>query len=235
MPALTDKELRKYNMARYRRLQTLITAENTGMIPLFYHNDFETAKGIVTACVKGGAPLVEFTNRGDFAIEVFSALEKYARELLPECILGAGSILDAPTAALYIACGANFIVSPCFSEEVARLCNKRKIPYMPGCNTIAEIQRAEEFGCEIIKIFPGEVAGSKFFKAVKAPIPHTSLMPTGGVSPTKESLSEWFDAGATCVGIGSQLISKKLIETKDFVSLEGKVRECMGIIKGIRG
>jgi len=234
MPVSTDNNVRKYDMARYRRLQTLIAAENTGMIPLFYHSDMETARGIMKACVKGGAPLVEFTNRGDFAIEVFSALEKYARDELKECILGAGSILDAPTAALYIACGANFIVSPCFSEEVARLCNKRKIPYMPGCNTIAEIQHAEEFGCEIIKIFPGEVAGSKFFKAVKAPIPHTSLMPTGGVSPTKESLSEWFGAGATCVGIGSQLISKQLVEKKDYEALEQNVRECIRIIKAIR-
>ncbi|MGL4368262.1 MAG: bifunctional 4-hydroxy-2-oxoglutarate aldolase/2-dehydro-3-deoxy-phosphogluconate aldolase [Spirochaetota bacterium] len=221
-------------MARYRRMQTLMKAEETGLIPLFYHSDIDTAKGIAQSCVSGGARVVEFTNRGDFAIEVFSALEKYAVESLPDLILGVGSILDAPTAALFIAHGANFIVGPCFSEEVARLCNKRKIPYIPGCSTITEIQRAEEFGCEIIKIFPGEVASPKFIKAVKAPMPQTSLMPTGGVSPTRESLEEWFSAGAACVGIGSQLISKELLTKKDFASLAAKVRECVSIINEIR-
>lgn len=214
-------------MARYRRLETLVTIEKTGIIPLFYSQDIAAAKGILSACVKGGAPVVEFTNRGDFAADVFAELELFAKKELPGLILGAGSIVDAPTAALYISRGANFIVGPCFSEEVARLCNVRRIPYMPGCMTLTEIQKAAEFGCEIAKIFPGETAGPEFIKAVKGPIPHASLMPTGGVQPTKESLAAWFGAGASCVGLGSQLISKELVEKKDFLTLEKKVAECV--------
>jgi 2-dehydro-3-deoxyphosphogluconate aldolase/(4S)-4-hydroxy-2-oxoglutarate aldolase len=221
-------------MARYRRLDTLILARETGIIPLFYHEDFDTAEGVITACVRGGARLVEFTNRGDFAVQQFAALETYARGNLPDLILGAGSVLDAPTAALYISFGANFIVSPCFSEEVARLCNKRRIPYIPGCATIMEIQQAEEFGCEIIKIFPGESVGPKFIKAVKGPMPATVFMPTGGVSPEMESLSEWFGAGASIVGIGSQLISKDLLSKKDFSAIEEKIRQCVAAVRELR-
>ena len=221
-------------MARYRRLETLVTIEKTGIIPLFYHHDVTAAKGIVTACVQGGAAAVEFTNRGDFAIDIFSELELFAKKELQGLILGAGSIVDAPTAALYISRGANFIVGPCFSEDVARLCNLRRIPYMPGCMTLTEIQRAHEFGCEIVKVFPGETAGPAFIKAVKGPIPHASLMPTGGVQPTRESLASWFGAGAACVGLGSQLISKELIEKKDFGSLGKKVSECVAWAKELK-
>lgn len=229
--AKPEKELR---MARYRRLETLVAIEKTGIIPLFYHQDIEAAKGIVSACVKGGAPAVEFTNRGDFAADVFAGIELFAKKELPGLILGAGSVVDAPTAALYISRGANFIVGPCFSEDVARLCNLRRIPYMPGCMTLTEIQRSAEFGCEIAKVFPGETAGPEFIKAVKGPMPHASLMPTGGVQPTRESLASWFSAGATCVGLGSQLISKELIEKKDFASLEKKVAECVTWAKELR-
>jgi 2-dehydro-3-deoxyphosphogluconate aldolase/(4S)-4-hydroxy-2-oxoglutarate aldolase len=221
-------------MARYRRLDTLVTIRDTGIIPLFYHHDLSTAQGIVSACVKGGACAVEFTNRGDFAADLFGELELFAKKELPSLILGAGSVVDAPTAALYISRGANFIVGPCFSEEVARLCNIRRIPYMPGCMTLTEIQTAAEYGCEIIKIFPGETAGPSFIKAVKGPLPHASLMPTGGVFPTRESLCEWFAAGASCVGLGSQLITKDLVEKKDFSSLEKKVAECAVWVKELR-
>ena len=221
-------------MARFTRLQTLQSILDIGLIPLFYQESADKAAQIAQACVAGGARVIEFTNRGDFAIDVFKELEQAARRQDSPIILGAGSVVDAATAAIYIAYGANFIVSPCFDEAVARLCNKRRVPYLPGCSTIKEIQVAEEFGCEIIKIFPGEVAGPKFIKGVKGPCPQSSLMPTGGVSPTKASIEEWFKAGSVCVGMGSQLISPDITARGDWQQLEGRVRDCLAIIAEVR-
>ena len=143
--------------------------------------------------------------------------------------------MDAPTAAFFINYGANFIVGPVLDEETALLCNKRKIPYSPGCGSASEIHRAHELGVEICKIFPGgQVGGPAFVKALKGPCPWASIMPTGGVSPTKESLSEWFSAGCACVGMGSKLITKELVEKKDFKAIEENVRNALHIIKEVR-
>ena len=205
------------------------------MIPVFYHQDLKTACRIVSACAAGGASVIEFTNRGDFALDIFGELIRFANREHPQIILGIGSIVDAPTAALYIANGANFVVSPAFDEATARLCNRRRIPYSPGCATVTEIQRADEFGCEIIKLFPGkESGGPGFVKAIKGPLPRTAIMPTGGVAPDRESLSEWFEAGVTCVGMGSALLRKDLIAAGDFTTLEQNIRAALELIKEIR-
>ena len=223
-------------MARFRRLETCIKMQEIGMIPLFYHHDLETAKGALAACAHAGANVVEFTNRGDFAYEVFTGLLKYAEKNFPEMILGIGSVVEPYTAAMYINNGANFIVAPAVNAEVARLCNRRKIPYIPGTATVTEIETAEELGCEIVKIFPGaEIGGPDFVKAVKGPLPWASLMPSGGVAPTRESLSAWFKAGVTCVGMGSQLISKDILEKKEFGKLEADIRAALALTNEIRG
>jgi len=207
-----------------------------GLIPVFYNADFEVAKNVICACADGGARLVEFTNRGDRAINVFNRLEELCAKERPDVVLGVGSIVDAPTAAMYIAAGANFVVGPLLDEDTARLCNSRKVPYSPGCGTVTEIHRAESLGVEICKIFPGaEIGGPAFVKNVRGPCPWTDIMPTGGVSPTRESLGAWFEAGVACVGMGSNLITKELLAAKDYAGMTRKVQEAIEIIRQVRG
>jgi 2-dehydro-3-deoxyphosphogluconate aldolase / (4S)-4-hydroxy-2-oxoglutarate aldolase len=221
-------------MAKYSRLEVAMAMKETGMVPLFYHADVELGKNIVKACYEGGAKVLEFTNRGDFAHEVFGELNRYALKNLPGMILGVGSVPDAGTASLFIQLGANFIVSPSLREELAIVCNRRKILWSPGCGSLTEIGRAEELGCEIVKLFPGGTYGPGFVEAIRGPQPWTSIMPTGGVSPTEESLGKWFKAGVTCVGMGSQLISKDIIANKDFDKLRETVIATLALIKKIR-
>jgi len=199
-------------MAHFTRLEVLNAMVETGLVPVFYHNDVEIAKKVIQACAAGGARCIEFTNRGDFAPFVFKEVSEYLAKANPKVILGVGSIVDAPTAALYIASGANFVVGPMLNPEVARLCNRRKIAYSPGCGTVSEISQAEELGVEIVKIFPGGlVGGPEFVKSVLAPMPWTRIMPTGGVEATRESVSAWIKAGTAALGIGSNLITKERV------------------------
>ena len=222
-------------MARFSRIRTLSTMIEIGVIPVFYTPEIETAKEIVKSLYDGGALCIEMTNRGDGAIDVFKELEKFCISSCPDVILGIGSIIDAATAAAYISYGANFVVGPAFDKDAAIICNSRKIPYSPGCGTVTEIHTAESYGVEICKIFPGrQVGGPEFVKSVKGPCPWTSIMPTGGVDPTFESLKEWFDAGVSCVGIGSNLITKEIIKNKDFKRLSEDVKKVIGIIKDVR-
>ena len=222
-------------MARYTRLEVLTAMKQTGLIPVFYNGDFEVARNVAVACADGGAKVIEFTNRGDRAINVFTRLAEYRDAERPDIILGVGSVCDAPTAAMYIAAGADFVVGPLLDEDTAGLCNSRKIPYSPGCGSLTEIHKAEILGVEICKIFPGaQVGGPAFVKAVKGPCPWSELMPTGGVAPTKESLTEWFNAGITCAGMGSKLISSKLVVDKDYSAITKKVKETIELIKEIR-
>jgi 2-dehydro-3-deoxyphosphogluconate aldolase / (4S)-4-hydroxy-2-oxoglutarate aldolase len=222
-------------MGRFTRLQVLNTILDTGMVPVFYHADIHVAREVARACVAGGCPLLEFTNRGDHAWSVFTELEQYCARELPELILGAGSVVDPGTASLYINCGANFVIGPSLNPDVARACNRRKIPYSPGCGTASEISQAEELGCEIVKLFPGaEAGGPSFVRAVKGPCPWVTIMPTGGVDPTEQSLKPWFDAGAACVGLGSSLITKDLLKTKDYEGLAKKVRSTRDLIRKLR-
>lgn len=221
-------------MANFSRIEVVNVMEQTGLVPLFYHPDLDTAIAILKACYQGGARLMEFTARGDFAFEVFSSLIKYAAKELPGMILGVGSVTDAAAASLYMQMGANFIVTPVFREDIAIVCNRRKVLWSPGCASLSEIAKAEELGCEIVKLFPGGTYGASFVKAVKGPQPWTKIMPTGGVSPTMESLKPWIDSGVSCVGIGSQLISKDLVDQKDYEALRAKVSEALYMIAQIR-
>lgn len=207
----------------------------TGIVPVFYHKDLEVCKQVIKACYEGGARVFEFTNRGDFAHEVFGELNRYVNENFEEMILGVGSILDPGTTALYLQLGANFIVSPIVNAEMAKTCNRRKVAWMPGCGSVTEISFAEELGAEVVKIFPGsQVGGPSFVKAVKGPLPWASIMPTGGVSPTKENLEEWFAAGVHCVGIGSKLFLKKEDGTFDEHAITKKVSEAIKIVQNLR-
>lgn len=206
----------------------------TGLVPLFFHRDIELGKKVLKACYDGGARLMEFTSRGDFAHEAFGELNKYALKELPGMIMGVGSVSDAASASLYMALGANFVVTPVLREDIAIVCNRRKVLWSPGCGSLTEIARAEELGCEIVKLFPGGTYGPDFVKDIKGPQPWTEVMPTGGVSPTQESLGAWFAAGVTCVGMGSKLISKELLEKRDFAALEDRVREAIGMIADLR-
>ncbi len=222
-------------MNNYTRLDIYAKIKETGIVPIFYNDNPDTCKSVLDACYKGGLRVFEFTNRGDFAHELFSELHKYALQQFPDIIIGAGSIVDAPTAALYIQLGANFIVSPVLKEDMAFVCNRRKVPWVPGCGSATEIAKAEELGAEVVKLFPAiEVGGPAFIKALKGPCPWTNIMATGGVAPTVENFKSWFDAGAFCVGMGSKLIPKDLIKNKDYKGLEEHVKNAVNNLKQAR-
>lgn len=222
-------------MALFSRLETLSAMKQTGLVAVFYHPDAGVSAKILDACSQAGAGIVEFTNRGDGAVQVFAEIEAYRRSRRPDVILGVGSIVDAPTAALFINHGADFVVGPVIDEDTALLCNARKIPYCPGCGSATEIHRAHRLGVEICKVFPGaEVGGPAFVKAVRGPMPFAEIMPTGGVEPTESSLAAWFGAGAACVGIGARLIDADMVARGDFRGLIKKIGRAVELIKTIR-
>jgi len=222
-------------MARFKRLEVYNKMMEIGIVPVFYNKDIETCIKIIDACYQGGAKIFEFTNRGDFAHKVFSDISHYVTENYPDLALGAGSIVDGPTTSLYIQLGADFIVSPVLKEDMAIICNRRKIPWIPGCGTLTEIAKAEELGAEIVKIFPAsQIGGPSFIKNIKGPCPWTNILPTGGVKPTEENLSEWFNAGAFCVGMGSQLFVKKSDNSYDYKSITEKTKLSIEIYQRIK-
>ncbi len=223
-------------MARFSRLDVLNKMLAIGVIPVFYHEDLEVAKQIVAACSAGGAKVVEFTNRGDGAYQVFSQLVSHFAKADPSVVLGVGSVVDAPTAALYLASGANFVVGPVLNAEVAKLCNRKKVAYSPGCGSASEISEAEELGVEIVKVFPGaEVGGPAFVKAVLGPMPWTRIMPTGGVQATEESVTAWVKGGVACLGMGSDLIKKELVAAGDFAAISAKAAQVIAWVQKARG
>jgi 2-dehydro-3-deoxyphosphogluconate aldolase / (4S)-4-hydroxy-2-oxoglutarate aldolase len=221
-------------MAQFTRIEVAQIMKQTGLVPLFYHKDVEVSKKVLKACYDGGARLLEFTSRGDFAHEIFAELVKYAIAELPGMALGIGSVTDAAQASLYMQLGANFIVTPVFREDIAIVCNRRKVMWSPGCGSLTEIAKAEEMGCEVVKLFPGELYGPAFINGIKGPQPWTSIMPTGGVSPTRESLTEWFKAGAICVGMGSKLIKAEADGNFDLAKIQSITKECIDIIKELK-
>ncbi len=222
-------------MARFKRLEVYNKIVDTGIIPVFYNQDANTCKKVMKACYDGGARIFEFTNRGDFAHEVFSEISHFVSENLPDMVIGVGSVVDGATTSLYIQLGADFIVSPVLKEDMAIICNRRKIPWMPGCGTLTEIAKAEELGAEIVKIFPaGQIGGPAFIKNIKGPCPWTNILPTGGVKPTEENLSEWFKAGAFCVGMGSQLFVKTPDNEYDYPNIVKNMKISIDIYKKIR-
>ena len=221
-------------MARFDKFAVMQKIGETGMVPVFYHSNAETAKNVIKACYDGGVRAFEFTNRGDFAQEVFTECVKFAAKECPELALGVGSVVDAPTAALYIQLGACFVVGPLFNPDIAPVCNRRQVPYCPGCGTVSEIGKAQELGCELCKLFPGDVYGPAFVKGMMAPCPWTKLMVTGGVAPTKENLTAWIKAGVYCVGMGSKLVPKEEVAAGNWQYITDKCREALGYIAEAR-
>jgi 2-dehydro-3-deoxyphosphogluconate aldolase/(4S)-4-hydroxy-2-oxoglutarate aldolase len=218
------------------RMAVLGAMVTQGVVPVFYHSDTEVCLKVIQACANGGAKCVEFTNRGDFASQTFLEVSRHFASADKGVILGVGSIIDAPTAGIYIAYGAKFVVGPGFNVDVAKICNRRKISYHPGCGSATEISQAEEWGCEIVKVFPGgSVGGPDFVKNVLGPMPWSKIMPTGGVDTSEESLKKWFGAGIVACGIGSNLITKELLAAKDYGGIEKKVRDTVALIQRIRG
>ena len=221
-------------MAKYNKMQVLATMKETGMVPVFYNADAEVAKKVLKACYDGGVRAFEFTNRGDFAQEVFAELVKYANKELPGMIVGIGSVVDAPTAAMYLQLGANFVVGPLFNPEIAPVCNRRLVPYCPGCGTVSEVGAAQQLGCDLCKVFPGDVLGPKFVKGLRAPMPWSQIMVTGGVKPERENLEGWFKSGVTCVGMGSNLFPKDVIAAGEWSKISELCRNALEIIKEVK-
>lgn len=222
-------------MVKYTRIETAQVMKDTGIVPVFYHKDINVCKEAIKACYDGGARVFEFTNRGDFAHEVFAELNKYVSEHLDGMILGVGSVIDEGTTSLYLQLGANFIVSPIVNSEMAKTCNRRKVAWMPGCGSVTEISYAQELGAEVVKIFPGaQVVGPEFVKSVKGPMPWSSIMPTGGVSPTETNLKQWFDAGVHCVGIGSKLFLKHPDGNFDFQGTTNQVMTAITCVQKLK-
>ncbi|MEM9822732.1 MAG: bifunctional 4-hydroxy-2-oxoglutarate aldolase/2-dehydro-3-deoxy-phosphogluconate aldolase [Bacteroidota bacterium] len=221
-------------MARFSRIEVALKMKAQGMLPLFYHSDIAVAKEVVQAIYRGGARLLEFTNRGDYAHEIFAQLNQYAEATMPDLMMGVGSVTDAGTASLYLQLGANFVVTPVLREDIALVCNRRKILWSPGCGSLTEIARAEELGCEIVKLFPGSVYGPGFIKAVRGPQPWTQIMPTGGVAPDFDNLKKWFQAGAYCVGMGSKLMVKNSLGQLDCEAIERLTKQSLAFIDQIR-
>ena len=222
-------------MAKFDKLAVMAKIGETGMVPVFYHKDAEVAKKVIKACYDGGVRAFEFTNRGDFAQEVFAECVKFAAKECPELALGIGSVVDAPTAAMYLQLGANFVVGPLFNPDIAVVCNRRCVTYCPGCLTPSEIGKAQEVGCDFTKVFPGDVVGPNLIKGLMAPMPWSKIMVTGGVAREKDNLTGWFKAGVYCVGMGSKLFPKDKVAAEDWAYVTSKCRECLDIIKEIRG
>lgn len=220
-------------MAKFDKLAVMAKIKEAPMVPVFYHKDAEVAKKVIKACYEGGVRAFEFTNRGDFAQEVFAECVKFADKECPELALGIGSVVDAPTAAMYIQLGACFVVGPLFNPDIAPVCNRRLVPYCPGCGTVSEIGKAQELGCDLTKLFPGDVYGPNMVKGLMAPMPWSKIMVTGGVSPDAENLKAWFKAGVYCVGMGSKLFPKDKVAAEDWQYVTDKCRECLEIIRSI--
>lgn len=221
-------------MARFNRLEVCGKVIETGIVPVFYHSDLETAKQVLKACYEGGVRVFEFTNRGDFAHEIFGELEKWASKNCPAMILGIGSVVDPATAALFLQLGANFVVGPMLNPEIFKVCNRRQVAYMPGCGSVSEVGYAQELGAEIVKVFPGDVVGASFVKGVKAPMPWSKIMVTGGVTPTEDNLKKWFDAGVVSVGMGSNLFPADVIKAKEWTKITDLCKDAFAILNKIK-
>lgn len=221
-------------MARFKRIEVYQAMFKAPMVPVFYHTDVEVAKQVVKACYEGGVRAFEFTNRGDFAHEIFAELNKWSAKECPEMVMGIGSIVDAPTASIYLQSGTNFIVGPLLNPEIFKVCNRRQVAYLPGCGSVSEVGLAQELGAEVVKVFPGDVVGASFVKGVKAPMPWTNIMVTGGVAPTEENLKKWFDAGVSCVGMGSNLFPKEVMANKEWDKITALCKEAFSIINKVK-
>jgi 2-dehydro-3-deoxyphosphogluconate aldolase/(4S)-4-hydroxy-2-oxoglutarate aldolase len=219
---------------RFERLSVLQAILDVGAVPIFCPIDDAAARRVVSACHDAGARVVEITNRVEGTHEVFQDLVAWVSTELPDVILGAGSIYDAPTAAMFIDAGAGFIVTPILSPDVARLCNRRRVVYIPACATATEISNAEELGVEIVKLFPAAALdGAEFVRGIHRPSPMTRIMPTN-VAATEDATRAWFAAGVACVGVGTDLITVSLQADPDPSNLTTRLREYMGWVRAAR-
>jgi 2-dehydro-3-deoxyphosphogluconate aldolase / (4S)-4-hydroxy-2-oxoglutarate aldolase len=205
----------------------------TPIVPLFFNSDLGIAQNVLKACYEGGIRVFEFTNRGAEAPATFAKLIDFCEKECPDLVLGIGTIYDAKQASEFIQMGADFMLQPFTTPEVGEICAKHDIPWMPGTMTLTEIRNAELLGAKIVKIFPGNVVGPGFVKAIKGPMPHSKIMVTGGVEPTQESMKTWFDAGASAVGMGSQLFPPALIAKQDYQSITNTISDLIKIYQGL--
>jgi 2-dehydro-3-deoxyphosphogluconate aldolase/(4S)-4-hydroxy-2-oxoglutarate aldolase len=220
---------------RQDRLAVLTALEAQGVVPVFYHPDAGVCLQVIRACARGGAPVIEFTNRGDFACDLFGDIARELQRTDPHITPGIGSVVDAGTASLFLNRGARFVVSPCLVPEVARACNRRMTAYFPGCGSVTEIGQAQELGCDLVKLFPGaSVGGPDFVKAVMGPMPWTKIMPTGGVDPDAASIATWFGSGIVAAGMGSKLVTDAAVKAGDWAAIEANVRRTVETIAAFR-
>lgn len=207
--------------------------KRTAVVPLFTHDNPEVAQAVLEAAYLGGVRVFEFTNRKKNSFEVFQHLLSH-RQRFPDLMLGIGTIMDGATTQKFIEAGADFIISPILKLEMSDVCHRYDKLWLPGCATLTEIVTAKEHGAEVIKIFPGSVLGPGFVSSIMPVVPDLNLMITGGVEPNEQNLSAWFKAGAMCVGMGSQLFTKEILEQHQWDILKQKVADALSIVKKIK-
>ena len=205
-----------------------------GLLPLFYHEDTEVCLSLASALYEGGIRAIEFTNRGDQALKNFKAMVKEKHSSMKDLMLCIGTIKTAEQASKFIDAGAEVLISPVFDSSVCDVAYMEKILWIPGCSTPTEIHVAEKAGCSLVKLFPGELLKPSFISAVKPLFPNIDFMVTGGVEASKENIAAWFQAGAAAVGLGSKLISKEILATKDYQQISKKAKELIDIVQSLK-
>jgi 2-dehydro-3-deoxyphosphogluconate aldolase/(4S)-4-hydroxy-2-oxoglutarate aldolase len=205
-----------------------------GVLPLYFYKYPEVSLQVLKALYNAGIRAVEYTNRGEAAFQNFKKMRELCDHELKEMYLGIGTIKNGQMAQKFIDAGADFIICPGLVEDVAKIADKNNMLWVPGCMTPTEIIRAETLGAKMIKLFPGNILGPKFMSAIKALFPDLLFMPTGGVDLNKENISEWLKAGVCAVGMGSKLISKQLLEEKNYQKIEELTRQAIDILKSLR-
>ena len=220
-------------MMAFRKEEIVEAMRSTGIVPLFTHDSADDAQQVIEAAYRGGVRAFEFTNRRPNSFEIFSHLVR-ERKKFADLMLGIGTVMDAATTKKFIDAGADFIISPILKLEMAEVCRKHEVAWIPGCATLTEIVTAKENGAAVIKVFPGSVLGPGFVSSILPVVPDLKLMITGGVEPTRESLTAWFKAGAMCVGMGSQLFTKDILQTRNWTLLTEKVAHALALAKQIR-
>jgi len=216
---------------KFTKAQLYAKINEVPIMPLFNHPDLAVSKAVVKACYDGGIKVFEYTNRGEGAALIFAELVKYVRQELPEMAIGIGTVFNAEEAEYFVDLDTDFIVQPIMNPAVGDVCHKHKIAWMPGVMTVTELYNAQQAGADIIKIFPANVLGTAFIKALIAPMPHAKVMVTGGVEPNEENIKGWFSAGVTAVGMGSQLFPKDVLANKNYQQIENVVKKCVALVK----
>jgi 2-dehydro-3-deoxyphosphogluconate aldolase / (4S)-4-hydroxy-2-oxoglutarate aldolase len=233
---LNEQEFARNNMATHHKAEAIAKIRGDGIIPLFFHPDPVTCRSVAQAVFQSGCNSIEFTNRGEGALNAFASIVEHARSNHPGALVGAGSINDAHTAAQFLSLGADFIVGPGFDEGVAQLCNRQRILYIPGCATVTEILTASKHEAELIKLFPADALGGPgFVKALKGPLPWLKAVATGGVRATEESMNEWYSAGTEVLGLGSDLISRDVLARSDYIGLQQQLAALLLVARRLRG